>query len=69
MELIVRKLDRERIEFLVEGAPLPLLNVIRRYSLAKVPTYAIDEVMIIVNTSAMFDEILAHRLGMIPLTS
>ncbi len=69
MELIVRKLDRERIEFLVEGAPLPLLNAIRRYSLAKVPTYAIDEVMIIVNTSAMFDEILAHRLGMIPLTS
>ncbi len=69
MELTLLKLDNERIEFLVEGIPLPLLNVIRRYSLAKVPTYAIDEVMVIVNTSAMFDEILAHRLGMIPLTS
>ncbi|MCS7110889.1 MAG: DNA-directed RNA polymerase subunit D [Ignisphaera sp.] len=69
MELNVLKWDRERIELMIEGVPLPLLNAIRRYSLAKVPTYAIDEVMVIVNTSAMFDEILAHRLSMIPLRS
>lgn len=69
MKLDIVRWGRDEIEFLVEGAPLPLLNAIRRYSLAKVPTYAIDEVMVIVNTSAMFDEILAHRLAMIPLRS
>jgi DNA-directed RNA polymerase subunit D len=69
MELVLREWNREQIELILDGAPLPLLNAIRRYSLAKVPIYAIDEVMIIVNTSAMFDEILAHRLGMVPLIS
>uniref|UniRef100_A0A7C5YVS5 DNA-directed RNA polymerase subunit Rpo3 n=1 Tax=Ignisphaera aggregans TaxID=334771 RepID=A0A7C5YVS5_9CREN len=69
MELVIREWNREQIELIADGVPLPLLNAIRRYSLAKVPIYAIDEVMIIVNTSAMFDEILAHRLGMVPLIS
>lgn len=57
------------LEFLVKGVPLPILNAIRRYALAKVPSMAVDEVMVIANTSALFDEIIAHRLGLIPLYS
>jgi DNA-directed RNA polymerase subunit D len=44
----------------------PLANAIRR-SLSEIPTLAIDEVEILKNDSALYDEILALRLGLIPL--
>ncbi len=43
-----------------------LANAIRR-SVAEVPTLAIDEVEIFKNDSAIYDEMLAHRLGLVPL--
>lgn len=44
----------------------PLANAIRR-SLSEIPTLAIDEVEIYKNDSALYDEVLANRLGQIPL--
>ena len=43
-----------------------LANAIRR-SVSEVPTLAIDEVEIFSNDSALYDEMLAHRIGLIPL--
>jgi len=43
-----------------------LANAIRR-SVAEVPVLAINEVEIFKNDSAIYDEMLAHRLGLIPL--
>jgi len=43
-----------------------LANGIRR-SVAEVPTLAIDEVEIFKNDSALYDEVLAHRIGLIPI--
>lgn len=44
----------------------PLANAIRR-SVAEIPTLAIDDVEIFKNDSALYDEVLAHRLGLVPL--
>ena len=43
-----------------------LANAIRRY-INHIPTLAVDEVEIIKNGSALYDEVFAHRIGLIPL--
>ncbi len=69
MPIRINKLDNFSIELKSVGYPLAFINLIRRYALAKVPCMAIDEVAILENNSVLFDEILAHRLGLIPLYS
>ncbi|MGQ9719959.1 MAG: DNA-directed RNA polymerase subunit D [Candidatus Jordarchaeum sp.] len=59
--------NENNLKFMLENSSVAFTNALRRIILAEVPTMAIDEVIIIENTSALFDEILAHRLGLIPL--
>ena len=43
-----------------------LANAVRRY-VGKIPVLGIDEVEIFKNDSALYDETIAHRIGLIPL--
>ena len=52
---------------IVRGADVALMNALRRIALAEVPTMAIEEVVMIENSSILQDEIIAHRLGLTPL--
>lgn len=63
MEIIEN--TKERVVLRME-ANESLANAIRR-SVSEVPTLAIDEVEIFKNDSALYDEIVSHRLGLIPL--
>jgi DNA-directed RNA polymerases I and III subunit RPAC1 len=50
------------------GIDASIANAFRRILLAEVPTIAIEDVFVYNNTSIIHDEVLAQRLGLIPLT-
>ncbi|MCD6092977.1 MAG: DNA-directed RNA polymerase subunit D [Candidatus Aenigmarchaeota archaeon] len=64
---IVKKSDR-KMKFILSDSNPAFANALRRVMTNEVPTMAIEYVEFQKNSSAMFDEIIAHRLGMIPLT-
>lgn len=61
---IIKK-DKEKLIFAAE-IDETLANAIRR-SVNEIPVLAIDEVEIYKNDSVLYDEIIAHRLGLVPL--
>lgn len=64
--VIIRK-EKDEIEFDLIGLHPFLANTFRRIMLSEVPSMAIEKVYIHNNTSIIQDEVLAHRLGLIPL--
>ena len=69
MEIEVRSQSDDEMVFIVRDAEVPFINAIRRVAMVNVPKIAIEDVNIIRNDSAMFNEVLAHRLGLTPLVS
>ena len=67
MKIEVLEKDDIMIRLIIKDVEVTLMNTLRRIALAEVPSMAIDEVVIIENSSILHDEILAHRLGFIPL--
>ena len=59
--------DEDKIEFLIKDVSYGFANGLRRSILSKVPKLAIDDVVVYENSSALFDEMVAHRLGLLPI--
>jgi DNA-directed RNA polymerase I and III subunit RPAC1 len=53
--------------FSLTGIDTSVANAFRRILLSEIPTLAIEDVFVYQNTSIIQDEVLAHRLGLIPL--
>jgi len=51
----------------IEGTKPYFVNSIRRIMLAELPKLAVEDVVIYDNTSPLFDEIISHRLGLVPI--
>jgi len=67
LSLNVISQNEQKISIKLKGIPLQYANALRRICLNGVPIYAIDTVDILVNSSVLADEGIAHRLGLIPL--
>jgi len=57
----------ERVVIKFNNISRQYINAIRRIAISEVPTLAVDDVVILENSSVMHDEAVAHRLGLIPL--
>ncbi len=67
VEIKVIKKDEDNLRLLIRGVSVPYVNALRRIVLSEVPCMAIDEIVMVENSSILQDEIIAHRLGLIPL--
>ncbi len=67
MKIKVLEKSTDRVKIQLQGISLSYANAIRRIALSEVPVMAIDNIVILENSSIMYDELLAHRLGLIPL--
>jgi DNA-directed RNA polymerase subunit D len=65
---VVDKTDKT-IRLIIRGVDVSFMNTLRRLVLTEIPSMAVDDVVILENSSVLNDEILAHRLGLIPLTT
>lgn len=65
----IKILERDNNHIVIEFSDIPrqYVNALRRLSISQVPTFAIDDVVVLENSSVMHDEAIAHRLGLIPL--
>jgi DNA-directed RNA polymerase subunit D len=67
IELLDKDKKTGKARFLLKDSTPAFANALRRAMMDLVPTMAIDEVTFNANSSALYDEILAHRLGLLPL--
>src|ERR1044072_413581 len=67
MKIEIKHLTDRECRLVVEGVNPYFVNALRRTLLSEVPKLAIDKVTFYDNTSALFDEILAHRIGLVPI--
>ena len=63
---VLEKTDRS-MRLLVQGVDVPFINALRRVIITEVPCMAIEEVVILENSSILQDEMISHRLGLVPL--
>src|SRR3989338_6179729 len=63
MKTIIKKSDKLIFSADIDNS---IANAIRRY-VSQIPIVAVDEVEILKNDSALYDETIAHRIGLIPL--
>lgn len=69
MKIEIQKETQNELKFVLTDATTAFANLLRRYAITRVPTFAIEDVTIYENNSSFFDEYIAHRLGLIPLTT
>ncbi|MDE1798005.1 MAG: DNA-directed RNA polymerase subunit D [Candidatus Micrarchaeota archaeon] len=67
MEVSILKEEGKSLDFRLSGSSVGFANLLRRYAMNQVPTFAIDTVTVYENSSSLFDEYIANRVGLVPL--
>jgi DNA-directed RNA polymerase subunit D len=60
---------KDKTTFVLSNTSPAYSNALRRIMLTEVPVMAIENVELRKNSSALYDEMIAHRIGLIPLTT
>ena len=61
--------DEKSVKVMLSDTPLAVANALRRFAINEVPTMAVEEILIIENSSSMPNDVLAHRISLIPFIS
>ena len=71
VEIEIVKADKKNNKLVLEikKGNAAFVNSLRRVIMESVPTIAVEDVEIRKNSSALYDEVIAHRLGLLPLTT
>ena len=67
MKVDIVELKPKKAVIRIEDTKPYFVNALRRIMISELPKLAVDDVVIYDNTSALFDEIISHRLGLIPI--
>ncbi|MCD4666257.1 DNA-directed RNA polymerase subunit D [archaeon] len=67
MEIKVLEKKENELVFTISGIDEVFANTLRRLIVSEVPTLAIETVTFTKNNSPLYDEIIAHRLGLVPI--
>lgn len=67
MNLKILEKSDSKISFSVEGINEGFANSLRRIMMNEIPVMAVENVDIEENTSGLFDEVIAHRLSLLPI--
>ena len=67
MKVKILDISDDTVSFIVEGINVALANALRRTMIKEVPCMTIDDLFIFDNSSVIPDEVLAHRIGLIPI--
>lgn len=69
MKLKLISQSKEKMNFLLEGVDVGFANALRRCAIEEVPVMTIEDVEFRKNYSVLYDEIIAHRLGLLVLST
>jgi len=67
MKVKILEKKGDKLSFMLEGATPAFANALRRVMISEVPVLAVEWIDIHDNNSILFDEVIASRLGLIPL--
>ncbi len=67
MDIKLISKSKDKMSFLIKGINHAYANALRRLMTSEVPVLAIEDVTFAKNNSILYDEMIAHRLGLIPL--
>lgn len=68
LKIEFHKNDANDAVFSLVGVDASVANAFRRIVISEIPTLAVEDVYMMNNTSVIQDEVLCHRIGLIPLT-
>ncbi len=69
MKVTIKKEDDAHLEFTLKDSSVAFANMVRRIGMGQVPVFAIQSVTVYENRTSMFDEYIAHRIGLIPIST